>query len=218
MGRDTRAAFTMVELLVAVAIIGVLTALGFSASGRVFKEANKAECVTRMRSLGQAVFTYSSEHEQKLPGPLWPGQVMQYDPAREGRLVRDLATYLDVEEGPSPYMVERMIPRAYRKKMPAGLPENARVYVMNSAIVMQGQTNTPFGSLTGSTPVAPMRMPQLSSLPEDERWMISEADQQQGDVINAPWKQSTPTTPLHEGKRVVLAFDGSVTIEISTTP
>ena len=209
----SRRAFSLMELLVVLAIVGVLVALGLGAGAKSFSQAEKTDSLARLRTVGQAILLYAGEHDQQLPGPLWPGQVMLYDAAREGRIVRDLATYLGVEHKETPYLVQKMIPRAYLRNTTSGTMEDVRVYVMNSVIIQEGQTNRPFGSLTVSPVVESMRLPRLDSLPQDERWMISETDQSHPDVVGAPWRANTPPKPAHDGFRAVLNFDGSANLE-----
>jgi len=202
------------ELLVVVAITGVLTVLLAAAWPRGIAEANRADSSSRLRALGQAIFLYTGDHEGKLPGPLWPGQVLLYDPARDGRIVRDLAAYLDIEQRANAYVVDKMFPRAYRENMPPGSPGDARVYVVNPGwIDSDGQTIAPFGSTTSTPTIGAMKIAQLNAIPETNGWMIAEADQQQAYVSTAPWKANTPARPLHDGYRATVRFDGSVNFE-----
>jgi len=209
--------FTLLELLAVVAIFTALATLGLGVGGRALKEADKADSVARLRTLGSAIHLYAAEHDQVLPGPLWPGQVMLYDVARDGRLVRDLAEYLNIENKTQPYLVERMIPRAYRKAMRGTKMEDARVYLMNTGVVIDGQTRQPFGSLTSSPVLPSMKLSALRSLPAQENWMACEADQLHPYVATAPWKANTPARPVHDGRRALVRFDGSVDLE-KTTP
>lgn len=208
-----RAGFSLIELLIAVSIIAVLVALGIGASRQALAGAKKADSLARLRKVGQATLTYAGEHDAQLPGPLWPGQVMLYDAAREGRIVRDLAPYLDVQHRDTPYVVDRMIPKAFLPNPTAAPLADLRVYVMNSSVVLDGQTNLPFGSLTVTPTVEPMRLGRLANLPENERWMISETDQLHPDVSSAPWKANTPPKPVHDGFRASINFDGSANLE-----
>lgn len=206
-------AFSLVELLAAMAIVTVLGALVFSASRQTMAGARKSDSLARLRSWGNAVLTYAGEHDARLPGPLWPGQVLLYDAAETGRLVVRLAPYLDVEHRESPYVAERLLPTAFRTQAPGGPLGELRVYVVNSVIVSDGQTNRPFGSLTSSPATDAMRLAQLPTAPPDERWMLSETDQRHPDVSGAPWKASTPAAPLHGDFRAAVDFDGSARLE-----
>ncbi len=212
-------AFTLLELLAVLAICTALATLGLGVGGRALKEADKADSVARLRTLGNAIHLYAGEHDQALPGPLWPGQVMEYDPARDGRIVRDLAPYLDIAHRDAPYLVQRMIPNAYRRNPPSGRMTDLRIYVVNASIMLEGQTVTPFGTLitasTGETVKTsdPLRLNRLDKLPGNERWMLSETDQKHPSVAAAPWRASTPALPLHDGFRAVLNFDGSANLE-----
>lgn len=208
-----RTGFSLIELLVALSIVAVLVTLGIGASRQALAAAKKADSLARLRTVGLAALTYAGEHNAQLPGPLWPGQVMLYDADREGRIVRDLAPYLEVQHRDTPYVVDRMIPKAFLPNPTSAPLADLRVYVMNSSIILDGQTNMPFGSLTVTPTVEPMRLGRLEKLPDSERWMISETDQLHPDVSGAPWKANTPPKPIHDGYRASVNFDGSANLE-----
>ena len=77
--QDTRAGFTILELLVVVTIISVLTTLGFTIASYARAQAHRATCASNLRQLGIVVQLYLSENDntyfpykQKTPeGTLW---------------------------------------------------------------------------------------------------------------------------------------------------
>jgi prepilin-type N-terminal cleavage/methylation domain-containing protein len=213
LGLGARAGFSLIELLIVVAIVGLLAGLAGTVYSRALASAAKTESLSKLRTMGQGILLYSGDHDNQLPGPLWPGQVMLYDKNREGRLVRELAEYLSIEQRDTPYVVEDRVPSAYKQAMRGANLGDVRVYVMNSAIVREGETLAPFGSLTGTSPVPAMRMAALGGLPEGDRWMMSEADQLQPDVAAAVWRANTPAKPVYVNRRAVLYFDGSAEFE-----
>lgn len=203
-------AFTVLEALFAVSITAVLALVGLATYSRIILTGNMADSAARLRTVGQAILLYTSEHDQRLPGPLWPGQVMLYDPKREGRIVRDLADYLGIAQWPEPYLVERMIPRGYRNAVPGVPLRDVRIYVVNPGVAVSGKISAPFGSLTESPPVEPMTLGALQGIPASDRWMIAETDQQHPYIATAPWRASTPIAPLHQNRRATMRFDGSL--------
>ncbi len=62
-----RSGFTLLELLMVIAIIGMLIALIFPAINRVRETARQTECLTRMQQVGVAIDMYS-EKENAYPG------------------------------------------------------------------------------------------------------------------------------------------------------
>lgn len=210
-----RRGFTLLELLVVIAIVGVLVALLMAALPQALFAAGRADSASRMRSMGQAIFTSVADRQGLLPGPLWPGQVLVYDDNPRGRLVSELADYLQVERRAEPYLVQRMIPRSYLAAMRDRNLNEARVYVVNKAIDLDGETLAPFGALgAGDVPLkTPLPLARFAQVPENERWMLAEADQRHPDVSTAPWSANTPPEPLHDNLRGLLRFDGSVAFE-----
>lgn len=202
-------AFSLIEILAAVAIVSTLAVLAVGAVSGLRSQADRADALTRLRTLGQAIHRHVGDHDGALPGPLWPGQVLEYDPQRDGRLVRELADYLGIERRETSYVVESMIPRAVRRNPPAGALRDLRVYVMNAELTVDDETHRPFGSLTVTPPVSPMKLAALPSLPPEERWMVSEADQLHPAVAGASWKAHTAPAPVHGTVRAALRFDGS---------
>lgn len=81
-----RSAFTLIELLVAIAIIAVLAGLVLAVVGRMKRHGNQTACLSNMRQLAAAMFTYAGEHDAQLPGRVkgdseterWPRLIAPY--------------------------------------------------------------------------------------------------------------------------------------------
>lgn len=65
--RVSRRAFSMVELLVATAIMGVLAALLMSGLSGLTNKGKKAKCVSNLRQIGVGLMTYAAENNGDLP-------------------------------------------------------------------------------------------------------------------------------------------------------
>ena len=72
-GRLARAArheaFSYVELLVSLGIVGVLMALLLPAIGRSRASAQSVQCLAQLRQIGAGFIGYAADHEQRLPDP-----------------------------------------------------------------------------------------------------------------------------------------------------
>lgn len=65
-------AFTLIELLICIAIIGVLVALLFPAFKQAMAAAQQTKCVANFRAIGQLLATYAAENEGQTPPTLTP--------------------------------------------------------------------------------------------------------------------------------------------------
>ncbi|MGZ0656425.1 prepilin-type N-terminal cleavage/methylation domain-containing protein [Coraliomargarita sp. W4R53] len=62
-----KSAFTLIELLVVLAVIGILASILIPVIGNVRSRAEMAECSTNLRSIGQGILMYATEHNGELP-------------------------------------------------------------------------------------------------------------------------------------------------------
>jgi prepilin-type N-terminal cleavage/methylation domain-containing protein/prepilin-type processing-associated H-X9-DG protein len=69
--QNSRPGFTLVELLVVVGIIAILVALLVPVLTKARKAANATNCLSNLRSMGQAWTIYISENKTHLPYYLW---------------------------------------------------------------------------------------------------------------------------------------------------
>jgi prepilin-type N-terminal cleavage/methylation domain-containing protein len=201
-------AFTLVEFLVVIAIIAVLAGLALSALPGLQQRADRADTLAKTRTMGQAVLQYVPDHAGKLP-PLFPGQVLEYDAARGGRIVTECAAYLGIDTRETKYLVRSLLPRSYARQTVPANPALMRVWVMNSTVTNNGTTNHPFGKVTtqGEPPTGNTTLAAVAN--SSSLWMISTADQEQPNVVTATWKANAPLEPPLGNMRAVFRFDGS---------
>jgi len=200
--------FTLIELLVTITIIAILIGLAASGASAVRQNAMRTEAASNMRMIGIALTSFTTDHDGFLPGPLWPGQVPQLDPGREGRLVRELAPYLGIQNPTEPELIEVFIPPAYRSRVSESALESSRTFVMNMAVLNSSATalENPWGSSVPSVGGLPGKLMRFSGMD----WALSDADQLHPRVSSAPWSGNTPDEIIHGDKRLALFFDGHV--------
>jgi general secretion pathway protein G len=112
-----RAAFTLIELLTVIAIIGILAALVIPTVGAVRTQARQAECISNLRQIGVAITAFADAHRGAFPetshgaaanleqiswvytlkpflGEVDEVRVCPLDPRREDRLRLRLSSYV----------------------------------------------------------------------------------------------------------------------------
>ena len=72
------AGFTLVELLVVVAVIAVLAALGLPALASFFESGRRVQCQSRLANLGRGILLYAQDQELRLPSA--PASRMTWNP------------------------------------------------------------------------------------------------------------------------------------------
>lgn len=99
-------AFTLVELLCVVAIIGILAAILFATLSGLKKAQRRTQCAANLRTVGIAIMSYAIDRKGTLPGPLWHQQNAMYrsnsagngfDVASHPYLGTRLGTYLGLQ-------------------------------------------------------------------------------------------------------------------------
>jgi prepilin-type N-terminal cleavage/methylation domain-containing protein/prepilin-type processing-associated H-X9-DG protein len=66
----TRRAFTLIELLTVIAIIGILAAILIPVVGRVRESARVAQCSSNIRQIGMALNMFANDREGLFPAPI----------------------------------------------------------------------------------------------------------------------------------------------------
>jgi prepilin-type N-terminal cleavage/methylation domain-containing protein len=204
--KTLRGAFTLVELLVVLAVIAILAALSLGGLSKLGASSDRSKALSNMRQIGTGITLFAADNDGKLPGPLWPGQLAQFDPTRSGRLVRELAPYLGIPTPTAPKVETLFVPPAYRKAVSASFLDSARTYVLNMSVVDAEQILVPWGNLATSPSSQPLR---LASIPA-QAWGFSDADALHPHVVGKPWAANTPQKPVHTPKRLAWFFNGSV--------
>ncbi len=204
--RTLHGGFTLVELLVVLAVIAILAALSLGGLSKLEASSDRSKALSNMRQIGTGITLFAADNDGKLPGPLWPGQFAQFDPTRSGRLVLELAPYLGIPTPTAPKVEALFVPPAYRKAVSASFLDSARTYVLNMSVRDGDQIIIPWGNLASPPATRPLKLAAIPS----QAWGFSDADALHPRVASASWATNTPPKPVHTPKRLAWFFNGSV--------
>ena len=202
----SRGGFTLVELLVVIGVIAVLASISLAVLSKVGAASDRSKAIFNMRQIGAGINLFVADNDGRLPGPLWPGQLAQFDPARSGRLVRELAPYLGIPTPTTPKVEPLFVPPAYRKAVSPAFLDSARTYVVNMSIRNGDKTIIPWGNLASPPSTQPLKLAAISP----QAWGLSDADGLHPRVAGTSWAGNTPPKPIHSPKRLAWFFNGSV--------
>src|SRR5580765_8068042 len=90
--------FTLLELLVVVAVIGVLAATILPALSKAKKRTLQTRCMSNMKQIGIAMQLFVNDNEDVLPGPVWSTARASYDRTSSHELIWYIADYLDSQD------------------------------------------------------------------------------------------------------------------------
>lgn len=202
-----RRAFTMVELLMVIAIIGLLLSFLLPTLSKVKEEGYRIKCMNNLRQLGGAIYMYAQENRGQMVFCNWNWQEGAGRPA--GWLAQSSSGNSDpaaVETSAIwQYFKLRAIYRCVKDKPPFayGGTQNMTSYGMNGAV-------NGFGASTTTYPGYPVysaaKFPGNGIL----LWEVSDANGWWNDGANYPWEG---ITDRHGTKGAgVLCFDGHTEI------
>lgn len=194
--RSGRRAFTLIELLTVIAIIGVLMAILFPVIGRVRESSSTTRCASNLRQVGIAIQSYVTENRGTLPPTGFFGVSSYYN--RDPRNFQNsLLGYLDLKPASSwSTAVENSnYSPMFDCKSYKGAVGGKGYVLANNVADIDGVTVKPWGTMSnaqGSLNPAPKK---LVSMPA-QQWALRDSDATEGGS--------------HPGYQNALYFDGRV--------
>ena len=210
--------FTLVELLVVIAVIAILAGLLLPVLSKSRAHGQGAQCVNNLKQLATAIQMYADEHGDRLPGPLWQGLYAIYfdDPQR---MPYYIAPYLGLPAASSEVRTANVaVCTASIRKAPPPVWNDPRSldeylsYIVSIAVtnltsdVVTRPFGYPYGALHGvdeqSKKAHEIRNPSGS-------WAITDADQMNA-AMQGSYYLYIPQTKAHGKIRNQLFFDWHV--------
>jgi len=222
MSKYSRRAFTLVELLAAIAIIAIIAALLLPVLARGKEKAYRTQCASNLKQLGIGVQLYADDHGDQLPGPLWAGLYDTYNNQLTTRMPYYIATYLGMpapSSQPQTLMVARCPSAVQHWQNPGAIAPMSVDKPLSYLVTLKltnassGRVIYPFGypsaSGTGGrgTNAIPKRLKEITT--PSVVWAMTDADQQNANDW-ARFYPYLPVQPSHGTVRNQLFFDWHV--------
>jgi prepilin-type N-terminal cleavage/methylation domain-containing protein/prepilin-type processing-associated H-X9-DG protein len=215
--------FTLVELLVVMAVIAILASLLLPALSMAKGQAYKTQCINNFKQLGVTLQLYTDDHSGQLPGPVWLGFYEEFDNVDFTRMPYYMATYMGLRAANATPQFAPLArcPSAARKwKSPSSSQPLMSNYVplsymaspqitnVNTSVVTRPfgypYTQPPFNTGTNEPPkfLREIASPTLF-------WALTDVDQLNG-FAAAYYYEFLPPDPVHGNVRNQLFFDWHV--------
>lgn len=201
-------AFTLIELLTVIAIIGILAAIIIPVVGKVRETARASTCASNLRQIGMGIQLYAQANRDRLPGPLWGSQGARFSATSTGVLSQFLEPYItsNTPTGSGTTKAQEMFNCPAWVQNTPDLTKPSMALNIRPKGWVTGDTLYPFGY---PTPVQqPLSQVRISSYPLSRTWLMTDLDQ----VWNPAYSPLTdlPAKPVHGNSRNVLFYDGHV--------
>ncbi len=218
-GSVTPPAFTLLELVVTIAVCVVLMGLLLPAMSRARATTDGTKCVANLRQIGCAIVNYSSDHDGYFPGPLLLGQRAWYS-HNDGSMAAILEKYLltaPIYAWPKASNVFTC--PSYQRVMTTG---TAPMYAVESVYASDGTTILrPWGYPAGPLYLPIRTMAELAGATDpvtgarislSKTIAVHDTDQSeyQGSPSPPGWLSTLPKTPVHGDHQNALYFDWHV--------
>ncbi|RRK01460.1 prepilin-type N-terminal cleavage/methylation domain-containing protein [Opitutaceae bacterium TAV4] len=202
--RPCSSAFTLIELLTVIAIIGILAGIMIPTIGKVRRTANDAQCKTALRQWGMAIQLYIDDNKGRLPGPCTIGQTRKMSPIVDGKkasLFRYLAPYMMLKNNATALVPDSYICSAWVRDTPNPTADDAIVYNLR----LPGDANRfPWRDNDEKPPLLYSEV--LNLAPYHDRPAMIDIDAESAPDSVAP----LPPRPVHDKHRNMLLYNWSV--------
>lgn len=204
--------FTLTELLVVIATIGILAALLLPIMSQVRAMKLNSGCVSNLKNIGMATQQFVNDNEGRLPGPAWVGLPFEVEDIDADNLPHYLQRYL--KEAPVNGRLLTFLCPGYDYYAPRPPPHRERVSLMaNTDANPQIKVVRPFGYPLrwGIPPKPPLKLSDLETFGSlADIFAVTDADKKNSPVNDNPWYQQLPDRTAHSHHRNELYFDWHV--------
>lgn len=211
--KQVSAAFTLIELLTVIAIIGILAAIIIPTVGKVRETARSAQCISNMRQIGQGVLLYAQANNDTLPGPLFGAQGPKFftnSTGMHGSLSVYVAPFITSVSGVSgTQQRQQMFECPSWLTATPDLNGPSMQVNLNPRNFLNGSTQVwPFGDAGASR--MPVKLSNISSFPASQTWMMVDVDKVWVASTPVGWSNQIPDKEVHGSGRNCLYYDGHV--------
>lgn len=177
-----RSAFTLIELLTVIAIIGILAAIIIPVVSSVRQKARKAQCSANLRQVAAAYMAYMTDNKNRLPNNRWnlagvptPAYNVGYINLGTSRYMGAPANDAHVPAEVSPLALGSSFTTAYAHTRYPGLYRSTSYWpnphVWNATLLMTSIRTKDANNVTSTHTLEPSRAPMLGVV--DDEFLIT---------------------------------------------
>lgn len=151
-------AFTLIELLTVIAIIGILSAITFAGIRRAMLAGRSAVCLSNLRQVGFAAQQFAADNKDATPGQIWFYPYSGSEAATRGTL----APYLRAPANWTDYAKSVLTCPEQQSRFPSSVIGLA-TYTINGLCISRNDLSQPLAPQTGSNQPRTLRLSESTA-------------------------------------------------------